>query len=117
MASWRAWKPVKENLHLPGLREMLATSQEGECPFCGDAAKRRVMTPMAIAKRAQQKTKAQRSNWFLTCGEPECLSAYHRCHNRDRYGYARPFKKRHGQRAVRSYTRNMSDPSGRKSAP
>lgn len=111
-AHWRTWKPVKANLHLPGLREMVATSKVGECPFCGEPAKRRSMSKWMVAKR--QKT--GQSDYFLICGEPECRTAYHRCHNRDRYGYARPFKKTKNQRGIRKYTKHLSDLSARQAA-
>lgn len=107
--SWRTWQPVKENLHLPGLKEMLATSKEGECPFCGEPSKRRSTHPIAVKSRARTGS----GDYFLTCAAEECITAYHRCHNRDRYKYARPFKKVRGQRKVRKYTRHLSDPSGR----
>ena len=40
-SGWKRWTPVKANLHLPGLKEMVATSVLGECPFCGELQEQR----------------------------------------------------------------------------
>jgi hypothetical protein len=48
-----------------GLRALVAAAKPGECPFCGEP-------------RAKGRTKPH-----LTCGAPECRSAYHRYWKRD----------------------------------
>lgn len=111
---WHTWRPKKENLHLPGLREMVATAKDGECPFCGEPAKKRSMTKEAVALRKKTAKRAGKkvTHYFLTCGEPECAQAYFRCWNRERCGVARPFKKLKNQRGLRKYTKHLSDLSG-----
>jgi hypothetical protein len=78
---------VRIRRHLPGLKEMVATADYGCCAFCGDPAKRRVQTVWAKAKRKQMKS----SEFGITCGEPECTTAYMRCYQRDYRGTARDF--------------------------
>lgn len=48
-----------------GLRELIARSKPTECPFCGEP-------------RAAKRTKPH-----LTCGAPECATAYQRLWKRD----------------------------------
>lgn len=49
----------------PGLAEMRASTPEGQCPFCLDSI------PPAPKKK------------FRFCGDPVCLTAYHRTRARD----------------------------------
>ena len=65
----------------PGLAQMLAAAQPGECPFCGDPCKPRSSTADSIRKRQKRGV----SPYALTCGEPECrVTAYTRAYQRDR---------------------------------
>lgn len=50
-----------------GLAELRARSAPGTCPFCGES-------------RAKYRG---RGRYPLTCGAPECRTAYHRCWRRD----------------------------------
>lgn len=59
-----ATQRAKSEAHL-GLVEMVARSKSDECPFCGDPRKTGTTKP------------------HLTCGQPECKTAYHRHHKRD----------------------------------
>lgn len=63
----------------PGLAEMLAARAPGMCAFCDDPALRRSERPSAKAKRA----KRGGDDVQHTCGEPECMTARHRCWRRD----------------------------------
>lgn len=78
---------VRVPRHLPGLKEMLATAEPNCCPFCGEPCKKRVQTAFAIAKRRQKGS----GEYEMTCGEPECFTAYQRCYHRDYRGTARDF--------------------------
>lgn len=73
--------------HLPGLKEMVASAAPGCCAFCGEPARPRAQTVWAKAKRRQMKS----SEFGLTCGEPECATAYMRCYQRDYRGTSRDF--------------------------
>lgn len=78
---------VRVSRHLPGLKEMVATATPGCCVFCDEPALQRAQTPWAKAKRRQMKSR----EFGLTCGEPECATAYMRCYQRDYRGTARDF--------------------------
>lgn len=55
---------------------MRAAAEPGECPFCGDPCRRR-------ADGANAKRRRKNGDFFVTCGEPECATAYMRCWRRD----------------------------------
>ena len=63
-----------------GLEQLRAATPPGICPFCGSPAKRRSQSDTARQKRR----KFGRPEHFGSCGEPECVKAYHRLYGRDR---------------------------------
>lgn len=68
-----------------GLRELRAAARPGECPFCGEPAKRRSQSPDAVRKRKQRGV----SDYYGHCGDEECKRAYLRYDQRDRRPSAR----------------------------
>lgn len=64
-----------------GILELLATREPGCCVFCGEPARLKSMRPSAVQKRRQQ----GHSDYFMTCGEPECrVVAFNRYYGRSR---------------------------------
>ena len=66
---------VYERTTGPGLRQMLAATPEGLCPFCLD--------PL------QPKHTGRPGNLWRTCGDEVCRQAWWRTYSRDRRSYAR----------------------------
>ena len=68
-------KGSKQNGDGPGLRQMIAATPEGLCPFCLDP----VQEKMAKGRPSQL-------HW-QTCGDPVCRQAWWRTYARDRRLY------------------------------
>lgn len=71
-------RPITDGL---GLAELRRRSAPGECALCGEPARPRADNDESRRKRA--------THTYVTCGAPECVTAYHRLYGRDRRRRAR----------------------------
>lgn len=62
-----------------GLAELRRRSQPGECICCGEPAKPKSSSSLAVRRRRA----AGRRDWFDTCSAPECRAVWFRYWRRD----------------------------------